>query len=462
MLNMALLNILSGGAGGGSGGMPDLSNYNIFGINSPCVQMNNCGHFPTTVHIWNRHLTCFLQNIRCEDTGCSPFKTAIGVGGCPTIGEAGGARITYTTGTPSEAKGNITQYWGLATMPILCSYQELCWGFIDMFWAAAEYQKYIGDQFNRFIEGYAEYWEHLAPLPGQLTLNVTSTLSEFVGGTVWVAGITTIADALPAFASTYCPLPVRTPLRDGTPRNGENWEMICVPIRGATNYPKDDLSNRMMYGFMQVEYPNQIGYGLSYSFGLAKDPNCLPKKSSTKCGGQVAGNIDWSPAKKLFGGFAAFNLDNFLQPFIRAGKLRSYEDAAKIYNDLDRLLWNHNKGDDGYVGESMLKNYPQSGNFVKSKNSIWQGLIDGWLEQPYKDIFNEIGADSMYYIHALQQQYPTECNFKSIMGCGAGFDRGIVGNSAICAMTDAMSVFKALASYPDDFPVDLPRLIAAT
>lgn len=452
MLNMALLNIMSS-AGGGSGGMPDISGYNIFGLNSPIVFMVECGHYPTTVHIWNRHLTCFLQPFRCEDEGCgnSPH-TIIAVGGSRTIGEN---ELIVSYATPYDNEANAPQTWGIATSKLLCSYQELMWGFIDMRYGGLGYEKDIGKTLNNFISGYANYWEHLPPIPCQLPLISAANLKDFVGGTPWVAGVTAAYGAPPSLATNYAPMPQYTPFFDDVPRPPSQWEQAIVPIRGLTNFPKDDVSNQMMYGFMQLETPNQIGYGLSYSFGLAKNPDCLPKKSLVKCGGKQAGLISWNPTRTIFAGFAPFNLDNFLEPFIRAGKLRSYADASNVYADLMRICWNT-----WDYGPSTYKAYPESGRFYKSRNSIWQGLIDRWLEQPYYDIFMEIGEDPMYYINALQTSYPADCNFQSILGCGRSFDWGVRGNAAICAMVDAVSVFKALAIYPEEFPVDLPKLVA--
>lgn len=457
MLNMALLNIMDGGSGG-SGGMPDVSNYNILGLMSPAVNLNACGHWPSCVFIWNRYLTTFQMYFRCQDLSCNPMNPRIGVGGNPTIAVEGAERVSVTT----PYKNQYASSWGVMTNPFKtgAGFKELICGFIDTLEIEKFYEPEIGTLWNAHIGGYADYWEHLPPIQGQSTLGLTSKMADFMGGTVWQAGMEITLDGRPNFNTAPGPSAACTPYNDGY-RLLENWLCIVVPIRGLTAFPKHEFANQMMIGFLQLEYPNQIGYGVSYTFGIAKDPNCLPKKSLVKCGGKISGKNDWEPAPKLFEGFAPFNLDNFLAPFIRKGLLNSYADAAEIYNKLLEMLWASDKATDDYGGINLKGNGAPLGRLFKSWQSIWQGLLDNWLPEPYKSIFMEIGSDPLYYINALQTNYPTECNFYSILGCGRSFDSGIIFNSAICAMVDATSVFKALTTYPDLFPVDLDRLIAA-
>ena len=448
MLNMALLNIMSKA---GSGGFPLTAPYNIFGLMSPAINCNVGGHYPHSVFIWNRFLTTFQAYVRCDDNEI--HETQFGVGGCPTIIE-GEERLFF-----NEEK-TVTA-WGISTKKLSSvSRLRMGWGFIDTAQIAVDYKKELEKgEFNILITGYNNYYDYLPPIGSALTFMAASILPNLIGGTVWQAGLSLMFDGRPAQNNVFYPFSRRTPIIDNDPRPADNWDMAVVPLRGVTAYPKNELSNSMLYGFLQIEYPNQIGMGLSYTFGVAQNADCLPKQSKTKCGGQAQGSINsLPPPQKVIQGIAPFNLDIFLKPFIRAGVLRSYNDAQMAYEKLQKLILNTG----GFPAGGAPTYLPNSGAAYNTHENIWQGLIDGWLEQPYKDIFIEIGADSEYYMNALQTFYPTECNFYSILGCGSNYNAGTAMNSSICALIDAISVFKALSTYPEEFPVDLPRLVAAT
>lgn len=465
MLNMALLNIMNSSGKLGGGDFEDTSDFNIFGLMCPAIYSNDI-HFPGTIHIWNRFLTNIFFNFRCEVKGGSAAAHVItSVGAAPIVGKDNqdfyntpwmnteGRVEVNPTGVFLSSKNN---YFGERGM----LFNSHDYGDFYKFWEnfiekPTERERLVPTQLG---VGYSNYYDYLPPLPGQLDLNVSSRLADAVGGHVWMCG------ALPFIQTTMYSGSIYRPVQRFT--KGivneywdllSDWQQIVVPIRGLTNCPAFENANQMMYGYAQIESP-QIGYGEAYTFGVAKSRNCLPTATSVwKCGKQFSQNSaypnvtrDYYYAKQLFPGFAAFNLDDFLRPFKQAGHLNTLADGATIFN---KLVAGYYQG--GYTAGSP-QDFSHSVRSYFTRDSPWDGLGDGWNE--YAQILKTIGANPQYYWNALQREYPTECNFHSILGCGSSFNAGIEFNSAVCAINDAMSVFNAMRLYPDTFPVDISRL----
>lgn len=456
MLNMALLNIM-GGAGGG--GVPDTSRYNIFGLQSPCIYGNENLHYPHTTFIWNKFLTTFTAAVRCDDN--DGHACSFGVGARPRICDDT-EQVIYL----DDRKTNATA--GIGTTAIkMISRLRMCYAFVDtQYLYNSAFPDIESGHISPLLATYADYWEHLKPINGRMLNSTTTMLSDYLGGKIWVAGATySNYNYAGLKLSGFCPVTGRGIIKDGNQQEADNWNMAVVPVRGITSYPKNEFSNSMVYGFMQLEYPQQVGGTLSYSFGVSAQADCYPKHRGLKCG-NVGLNVDTigqfaqtNPPNPLsiFGGFAAFDLDLFLRPFIKAGLLSSYADAKSVYNKLCKLLLN-----EAQTQEGAPTSVVGSARAYQSHENLWQGIFDNWLEQPYKDIFKELGASEEYYPKWLMTNYPQQANFHSILGCGRSYDAGAAMNAAIYSMMEACAVFKALSTFPDDFPVDLPALVANT
>lgn len=435
MLNMALLNILSS-AGAGGINAPNTAPYNILGLMSPGVISEN-GHMPFTILIWNRWLTTFQSNFRCEDTGS---KTIFFVGGGNTICADGGPQIGFTeTLQPSS--------WGVSTSPaLLWGVREMSWGYINMHSNMQQLSTNL--LYNELMYGYANYYDYLPDLPWMRNSATTQLSAEnFLGGRIWQTGVKRTHVVTPFATEAYAPNNAFTKIPGEILDSGDQWLQKVVPLRGVTKFPRSEHAKNCI-GFMQLE-TKQIGYGISYSFGISQDPNCLPKKSTSKCGGISSGTIKDTSAPLIAQGFCVIDLDMFLDAFREEGLLNSVQDLSTIYNKLNQLIL-----DQKDVSYASLFSDLGSGAAYRTHDSIWQGFIDGWLEQPYKRIFQNIGGNDNYYINYLQTNYPNEANFHSIMGCGRSFDGGVFLNSTICALNDCLSVFKAASTFPDLFPVD--------
>lgn len=463
MLNMALLNIM-GGKGGLGGGIEDVSDFNIFGLMCPAITSPNI-HFPATIHIWNRYLTSIIFNFRCEVKGGSAAAhVTTSVGAYRICGKDG---QDYYNTSWVNLNGRVSSY-GIALNASEIYFGER--GMLFNYHDFKPYRDFWGDLIDKptdrqntvpteFGVGYADYWNYLPPLPGQLDLNVTANLADAVGGHVWQCGTGLISQ------TSIIPCVIFQPVQRFSNGNYSstasawdnktNWLQKVVPIRGLTNHPAFEEANQMMYGFAQIENP-QIGYGEAYTWGVAKNKNCLPTGTSVwKCGKQAAASSSMPNktrevffAPKIFPGFAPFNLDDFLKPFKDAGHLNSLADAEHIFSELIKSYYNP-----GISG--ITKGFEHAVRSYGTVDSPWDRI---WGAGAYSGILREIGQQPQYYWNALQREYPNECNFHSVLGCGRSFDGGPAGNATICALNDAMSVFNAMRLHPDTFPVDIAAL----
>lgn len=423
---MALLNIVGNNA-------PNTAPYNIFGLFSPgAIHFN--GHMPTTSIIWNRNLTTFQSNFRCEEAG---IRTRLFVGGRNTICADGGPSVGFS-------KSLQPSIWGVSTPEIVWGSTEMMWGFINTLPMAESIKD---EKYNDLMKGYANYYDYLPDLP-YITNQASSQLSaeSYMGGKIWQTGVESVIVSAPYAQTCYGPNNVYTNVPySGYPQydTGAQWIQKVVPLRGVTKFPSKENAKNCI-GFMQLETV-QIGYGISYSWGISQDPNCLPKKSIAKCGGMSSGGLKDTSAPLAIPGFCVIDLDLFLDAFREEGVLNSVQDLTTIYNNLDLII----------LSSRVVHAQPAgSGSCYGTHYNIWQGFIDGWFAQPYKRIIERIATDSNYYINFLQTHYPQEANFHSILGCGRSFDAGVAMNSTICALTDCLSLFKAASLFPDLFPVD--------
>lgn len=437
MLNMALLNIMGGAGGSGSINAPLTAPYNIFGLFSPGV-IHKDGHMPTTAIIWNRWLTTFQSNFRCEKT--QGIVSTLFVGGSNTICADGAAQTGFTESLQPSS-------WGISTIPgLLWGEKEMMWGYVNTY---GNFQQLsTDDYYNDLIYGYANYYDYLPDLL-YITNQASTQLSaeNYCGGKIWQTGVKSTIVSLPFHTTAYAPNNAFTKIPGENLDSGDQWQQKVVPLRGVTKFPREGQAKNCI-GFMQLE-TKQIGYGISYSWGISQDPNCLPKKSTSKCGGISSGTIKDTSAPLIMPGFCVIDLDLFLDAFRAVGLLNSVQDLKTIYNKLNALILDPKDTSSGSLSSDL-----DSGKAYRTHDSIWQGFIDGWFEEPYKSAIQTIGQSSNYYINFLQTNYPNEANFHSIMGCGAFFGASVAMNSTICAMTDCLSFYKAASSFPDLFPVD--------